>query len=347
MAASKKAYIRTFIKKEAASEKDKAEGLGLVDRVESSMKAVKAVDKQLKKRQHDRNLIAQQKTAVDQLTTDLSSLTSFLGKLGKPIKLPTTKITYTKSRVSAEHLSSETPPGSTPSATDVPGYRELRAAGFTAGAARKDNWVRMHVLNKHLGGSGSDKHNLVMGPSSVNLGPDMKGFEGKLKQLLKPKSGSNTGRYAVAWMEGVKFSRADQTLTAPNGTAIPTGLLTRQIKYSGGFYKQKSETKWTRQPATISTTVDVPLPDVDENIKPSLRTATPLLLKNAYVRAGLGSYGRADAAFKSPAVPQLRDTYPSHSAVLARIPQLNISSGQKANLLSVMRALLNAGAVDL
>ena len=347
MVNSKPSYIRTFINKEASQNSDKTTGLALVDRVENTMKLVKQVDRRLQKQRHDRNLLNQQKMLTDRLSQDITSLSTFLSThLGKPIKIPDAKITYTASKVSAEFLSSQTPKGGVPTATDVPGYQELLAAEFTSPAARKDNWVRMHVLNKHIGGSGSDKNNLVMGPSSVNLGPEMKGFENKLKNLLKPSGTTGPGRYAIAWMDGVKVAQSSRILHAKNGTTIPLGFLTQEIKYSAGFHKQKSENKWTKQPALITERVTIPPPDVDENFVPSLKTATPLLLKKAFQRAG-GSIGRADAAFKHPAVPELRGSYSNDAEVIARISSLNIESGQKGNLRSVMQTLLSGNFITL
>jgi hypothetical protein len=201
----------------------------------------------------------------------------------------------------------------------------------------------MHVLNGRLGGSGKDPNNLVMGPSSVNLGPEMKGVEKKLRNLLPPKGGG-----VAMWMTAKKTRHQAKTLTAANGKKIEVGQLTKQLDYSAGLHKQGSGSQWTKQGALITGVVTIPPPDVDKSFKPNLRNATPLLLKQAFVKGGLGTFSEADFPFKPPAVPLLRDAYANVGAVVTRIVKMrDIPLNQQISLKWAIAKMLKDKLIEL
>jgi hypothetical protein len=75
--------------------------------------------------------------------------------------------------------------------------------------------------------------------------------------------------------------------------------------------------------------------------------ATPLLLKQAFVKAGLGTFAEADRVFKHPAVPQLRDVYKNLGQVISRIDSMDLNPIQKDDLKDSVNDLVSRGFVTL
>lgn len=128
----------------------------------------------------------------------------------------------------------------------------------------------------------------------------------------------------------------------------------KQLDYKAGFYKLNAKNQYKEGPATLTRKIDIPTPPGSPLYAaiPNLRTATPLLMKKAFVKGStktgsLGNFEKADFIFRNPAIPQLRSTYSSVQSVLNAIDKLAISDEQKRQLKPALGKMLNNAIIEL
>jgi hypothetical protein len=225
-------------------------------------------------------------------------------KLPEDSDKPNFTISYKWDTVVVNHLYGERKTGSEPNTNDADGnYQVLKAADYTSPKAGRNNWVRMHVFNEKLGGSGNIPDNLVMGPHSSNHSPNMKTIEDHMKSLVDKNE--------VVSMKATKI-RSSIKFPAPLGSSQegPTRKYVSKVEYEIGTYTSGN---WQSPKITYRDAVIIDPPAVTPIVAGQttefpvvLSRATPLLMGQAYFAAKLGSVNQGQTTFTGAVLEQLR-----------------------------------------
>ncbi|WP_038967618.1 DUF4157 domain-containing protein [Bradyrhizobium diazoefficiens] len=165
-------------------------------------------------------------------------------------------------RSSVQFLSTRTSQGGTRATGSPPGWDMIVHGGLSESPAR---WVRMHLITAGVGGEGLSD-NLVPAPSSVNSGAQVRGFELRLEQLVKNKSGKGRQKNNLVWVNAkTKFWGPGN---GPGKTRYGADTFASAVDFEAGRYvpnakKEADKTKnWDKvSAAELFTSVTVPQPE--------------------------------------------------------------------------------------
>jgi hypothetical protein len=139
---------------------------------------------------------------------------------------------------------------------DDPNYKAILDAGLTDVKKNPDKWVQMHILSARLGGSGSDRGNLVPAPQSINSGPFL-GFEKSTISLVAGKSGKVQN---LVW--------AEVSVTGPKNAATALAGRSGLHLWKGKGKSANKKDWWFKDPTPqFSVSARIPAPTLDSKNK--------------------------------------------------------------------------------
>lgn len=188
--------------------------------------------------------------------TELSKLLMALEKKG--LASPPTKANWSWTggagkSAKVELLSTKTSTGGSDPTGSTPEFDFLRSRGMTTSG---DKWVRMHLINEKVGGTGAPK-NWIPAPNSVNTGGKVMSFETAMKNLVEKKSASNLSN--VVWAKASVTSIHPAKLQWNNLPHFPA-----TVTFRAGLHFIKGGTWMTDRSAKISEDVKLPQPKTGE-----------------------------------------------------------------------------------
>lgn len=152
-----------------------------------------------------------------------------------------------------ELLSTKTSTGGSDPSGSTPEFDFLRSRGMTNAG---DKWVRMHLINEKVGGTGAPK-NWVPAPNSVNTGGKVMSFETAMKNLVEKKATRNLPN--VVW---AKSSVTSTHPAKPQWDNLPH--FPDRVTFRAGLHYLKDGTWAKDSSARISEDVKVPQPKAGE-----------------------------------------------------------------------------------
>lgn len=219
-----------------------------------------------------RPAIGKQKKEIKDFGARFTQLSNLLAEVFETDKddLPDKAVWLPKAgggKSNVQFLSTRTSQGGTRATGSPPGWDLIVQGGLSESPAR---WVRMHLITAGVGGVG-EADNLVPAPTSVNSGSQVRGFELRLEQLVKNKSGKGRHKNNLVWVNVKTDFKGPGA--GPGKSKYGSGIFAETVHFKAGRYvpnakKDADKTKnWDKvSVAELVTSVTVPPPEFTKTV---------------------------------------------------------------------------------